>query len=493
MTRPDLSPSDRTGGRWQLQFDALGGWGISLVVHTMLLLLLALVVLPIVPAEQERILTVSTVENDSEPVVDVVEIQPQEIIEGSTSIAAEAVDAVNLAETPSPVTVNVDRKSLSLPPSLAELLGPEVDRQSDFAGRSEAARAALVRGFGGTTASEAAVTSGLRWLAEHQNADGSWNFAHSREECQEDCTGDGLLDNRPVAATSMALLCFLGAGHTHEEGKYRRVVRDGVRYLMRRREFSEYGIDFRNGAGTSAMYSHGLATIALCEAYGLSGDALLKRPAQLAVNFIVNAQDPAIGGWRYQFRPPDAVGDTSVVGWQVMALASARIAGLDVPRKSRQRAMRFLDSVQLEDGVYYGYVKPQRKASTTAIGLLCRLYLGWATDRPAVHRGVEFLAGRGPDRNNMYYNYYATQVLHHTGGEAWVRWNESMRAWLVRTQERDGHAAGSWRIRNGTGSLRDPHAKTGGRLYITCLAILTLEVYYRHLPLYQRQSVQAEM
>ncbi|MFG0294566.1 MAG: prenyltransferase/squalene oxidase repeat-containing protein [Maioricimonas sp. JB045] len=491
MTRPNLSSTEPSGGWWQKRIDALGGWGISLVVHGVLLLLLALVILPVVPEEKELILTSLTVENESEVIVEPIEIQPEEIIEGTTGVAAESVAAVNVAETPAPVTIDVDERSLSLPLDLEELLGPEVANRSDFAGRSEAARAALVKAFGGTTASEAAVTSGLRWLAEHQNADGSWNFAHRREACGDSCPGEGRLRNHPVAATSLALLCYLGAGHTHQEGRYQEVVGNGLRYLLDHAEPSQYGVDYRDGKGNPGMYSHGLATIVLCEAYGLSRDGRLKRPAQLAVNFIVNAQHPSTGGWRYDFRPDDGVGDTSVVGWQVMALASARIAGLDVPRKTRKMAGWFLDSVELENGAFYGYVKPQRKVSTTAIGLLCRLYLGWSTERPAVRRGVQFLASRGPDRSNMYYNYYATQVLHHVGGQEWKDWNESMREWLVAAQEKNGHAAGSWATTNENGSARDPHVGAGGRLYVTCLAILTLEVYYRHLPLFQRQSVQA--
>ena len=82
----------------------------------------------------------------------------------------------------------------------------------------------------------------------------------------------------------------------------------------------------------------------------------------------------------------------------------------------------------------------------------------------------------------MYYNYYATQVLHHWGGPEWDRWNSVMREHLIRTQIRDGHATGSW-------DIADRHGYVGGRVYMTTLALLTLEVYYRHLPLYQRDRI----
>ena len=68
------------------------------------------------------------------------------------------------------------------------------------------------------------------------------------------------------------------------------------------------------------MYAQGLATIALCEGYGLSGDKALKEPAQKAIDFIVKAQDPDKGG----AYTPRQDSDTSVTGWQVMALKSGR-------------------------------------------------------------------------------------------------------------------------------------------------------------------------
>jgi hypothetical protein len=168
-----------------------------------------------------------------------------------------------------------------------------------------------------------------------------------------------------------------------------------------------------------------------------------------------------------------------------MALTSGRMARLNVPMRPLIRADHFLDTVMLEDGAYYGYMRGEKKPSTTAIGLLCRMYRGWGVDQPALKVGVNFLSKIGPSHDNMYYNYYATQVLHHWGGDEWKRWNSSMRDWLIETQHHGGHSDGSW-------PPLDPHARQGGRLYVTCLAILTLEVYYRHLPLYQNHSVQSQ-
>jgi hypothetical protein len=229
------------------------------------------------------------------------------------------------------------------------------------------------------------------------------------------------------------------------------------------------------------MYSHGLAAIALTEAYAMTRDRGLYGPAQQALNFICYAQDPVGGGWRYQ---PRQAGDTSVVGWQLMALKSGHMAYLRVPPITIQRASRFLDSVQANNGANYGYTHPGEGPGTTAIGLLCRMYLGWPKDHPALERGVRWLVERGPSKTDMYYNYYATQVLRHMEGDLWKKWNNEIRDWLVNTQVREGHERGSWWVNGGH------QTDKGGRLYVTCMATMILEVYYRHMPIYRKQSIE---
>jgi hypothetical protein len=231
------------------------------------------------------------------------------------------------------------------------------------------------------------------------------------------------------------------------------------------------------------MYGHGLASIALCEAYGMTKDTGLAEPAQLAVNFIVYAQDEVGGGWRYT---PKQAGDTSVLGWQLMALKSAHMAYLNVPPKTIKGAVNFLNSVQGESGATYGYVNPGKGPATTAIGLLCRMYLGWKHDEPALGRGIEMLSAHGPSPNNMYFNYYATQVMHHYEGEEWTKWNAKMRDFLVNSQSRQGHERGSWYLGG------DHSSEAGGRLYTTAMCAMTLEVYYRHLPIYRKDSTMED-
>ena len=161
----------------------------------------------------------------------------------------------------------------------------------------------------------------------------------------------------------------------------------------------------------------------------------------------------------------------------MMALKSAVHAEIPVSPNAVRGANLFLDQVQAENG-FYGYQSAQdAKPSTTAIGLVCRMLSGVSREEPRLKMAVEALSAAGPDPGNMYYNYYATQVMLHYGGETWDKWNSVMREHLVSTQQSEGHVAGSWNI-------SDAHGGAAGRLYMTCLCTMTLEVYYRHLPLY---------
>ena len=347
--------------------------------------------------------------------------------------------------------------------------------KGDFGGRSEAGRRAAVKKYGGTVESEKSVNLGLTWLQKIQRADGSWSFGDVG-----DAGSPGSMQTTDVGATSLALLCMLGGGNTRQTpGQYQETVTKGLAWLMKSGIRSPAGADMRGShQGNSGMYVQGLATICLSEAAALEPkDRELRRIALEAVRFIERSQG-SDGGWKYE--PRQVPGDTSVVGWQVMALQSARAGGISVSPDTFSDARKFLNFVQAEDGVYYGYETPETgRPTTTAVGLLCRMYMGWKREKPQLQKGVEFLSNLGPSNEDIYYNYYATQVLHHWDGELWDKWNEQMREQLVGTQIKEGPGAGSW-------DTTDPHRDAGGRIYQTTLSLLTLEVYYRHLPIYRR-------
>jgi hypothetical protein len=354
---------------------------------------------------------------------------------------------------------------------------------SGFAGRGAAAAGKFnVAKEGGTTASEKAVALALKWISEHQNRDGSWNFNHQNGgSCNRQCAEPGDLQDCTTGATGMALLPLLGAGQTHREGKYKQNVERGLYYLVNRMKVKDNTGNLAEGGGN--MYAHGIAAIVLTEAYGMTRDKALMAPAQLSLNYIMYAQDPLGGGWRYSARQP---GDTSAVGWQLMALKSGHMAYLNVNPNTIRGAMKFLDSVQADGGATYGYTDPGAGPATSAVGLISRMYLGWKRDNAALGRGVEGLSRRGPTANAMYYNYYATQVMRQYGGEHWEKWNNKMRDMMVESQDQKGHQTGSWFMRG------DHGAEKGGRLYCTSLATMILEVYYRHLPIYKAQAAEED-
>lgn len=348
-----------------------------------------------------------------------------------------------------------------------------------FYGRSGATREYALREGGGTGESEAAVARGLMWIARNQSPDGHWAI-------------DGAFKDKgtpnDVAGTAFGLLPLLAGGKAHKllkgqkasENPYDKTVMRGLEFLKRRQ-------DPRKGDFGGGMYAHGLATIAMCEAYGMTQDPNLRPYAQKAVNFIVFAQHPSNGGWRYA---PGQEGDTSVTGWQVMALKSAQMAGLVVPSQTMQKAIYFLNSCMDPNNKGYGYTGVGSTATMSAVGLLCRQYLqAWGPQKLEMIEGVKNHIRPGQPnpkalQKNVYFYYYATQVMHHYGGEAWKEWNKGMREGLIATQDRnkDTPNYGSWN------SQGDPHGGAGGRLMVTSLNLLTLEVYYRYLPLYYRDA-----
>lgn len=451
---------------------------ISILMHVMLGLLFAAWLMP--ANVQEDLLTLLGV--PLEPVDDSIRpealaeiVQPdslQDLRVDSTmqQMLAELDNGVHRMQMESP-----EMRDITLPlEDLTEV--PEIPFiKGEFGGRSEAGRQAAVRKYGGTAESERAVNFGLTWLQKIQQPDGSWNFAEVGEAGQR-----GSLQATTMGATSMAMLTFLGGGHTHRsKGQFRETVNKGLAYMLSKAEQTSSGIDLRGTAqGNAGMYVQGLATICLCEASAMEpGDRILRRAATGAIKFIEKAQDHQGGGWRYK---PNEPGDTSVTGWQIMALQSAKTCRISVDGDTIRGARDYLKSASVNNGSMYSYMARGGATDTmTAVGLLCQMYLGWQRDRPELKAGVEHLSKVGPSRENIYYNYYASQVLHHWDGELWDQWNQRMRNQLVSTQVQDGPGAGSWNV-------TDPHGDSGGRIYQTALSIMTLEIYYRHLPIYRR-------
>jgi len=367
-------------------------------------------------------------------------------------------------------------------PTLAIASEPP-DLLASFSLRPPEVRKELVKAMGGTEASEAAVERGLAWLVAHQGPAGNWSFDDLH--CQGhrcDAPGNARVD---AGATGLALMALLGAGHSPAKGTHSAAVRRGVDWLVAHQR-PDGGLAEPGG---SQMYGHALAAIPLCEALGLTAEPALREPAARAVRFIVEAQDPATGGWRYQ---PRGGGDTSVFGWQLMALKSAEMAGLPVPAGTYPLATRWLDSVASGPQRHLYAYQPhgEVRISMTAEALLCRQYLGAARRDGSMAAGGLYLRSNLPrwEARHTYSWYYATQVMYHLQGEDWAAWNGKLRDMLVDAQVKDGPAAGSWHPQR---PAPDKWGDQGGRLYETAMSLLILEVYYRHLPLYQQLSAGA--
>ncbi len=477
-------------------------WAISTIVHVVLLLAMALVVSRPPRVETPRVILAAA----SQPDEDFGELEadppdletPEESIEiGSPlevgdpvaspdmTVADPVAVAAPAAEAdPEPLEVEPGDFAGQMPVAsdlLADLGGAAgtPGMAGGFGGRSESGRLAATAGGGKDT--EAAVDRALDWFLRHQLPDGGWSFdLESCPSCRGSCTHSGRSRAADrCAATGLALLPFLGRGYTHRVGPYRAQVERGIAFLADL-VVKGNGQAYRRGG---SMYSQGVATIALCECYAMSRDGSLAPVAQAALDFIMRAQDPVGGGWRYE---PGEPGSSTATGWQIMALKSGGMAALRVDPRTLRRAGEFLDSVEVDGGARYGYLDDSRpRPGRSAVCLLSRMYLGRGKDHAGLQEGVAYLAKGGPSRD-LYHDYYATQVMHHMEGEAWRAWNADMKPLLLETQAQEGHERGSW-FTGVDGGQAGPD--TAGRLYLTSLATMILEVYYRHLPIYRGQSV----
>jgi len=341
--------------------------------------------------------------------------------------------------------------------------------------------------FSATQATERAVAAALKWLARHQSPDGAWNLKEYSSRCSDKtCTGPGKEECK-IAATSLALLPFLAAGQTHQmKGPHQEPLSKAMRWLLQQQKADG---DFRRASGEmpngndATMYTHGLATIALCQAYSMTGDKQVGEAAQKAVQFLESAQDQTTGGWRCN---PNDRDDTSASGLQITALRSAQLAKLKVKPETLQRAAKWLQAVSNHDRLGEFSYSPDAKPDPcmTAVGLLSSLYLGAKSTDPHIEAGTQYLMKQLPDvqRRNVYCWYYSTAAVQKYGGPAWGDWNRVLRRLLVESQVQEGCAAGSWDPDKPT---KDAWGDLGGRIFVTSLSTLSLEVYYCFLPLYK--------
>jgi hypothetical protein len=350
--------------------------------------------------------------------------------------------------------------ALRLPPAEGPPSGPV----EDFAQRSPEVRADVLEKMGGTPETERAVALALAWFQRHQGPDGSWSGRHFDDRCGQ-CRDASEFD-ADAAMTGMTLLCYLGAGHTHKsEGPYRELVRRALAWLVARE--TEQG-DLRRG---ETMYSQTIATVALCEAYAMTRDPWLEGPARRAAAFVAAGARTRAGG------SADA-GDTSVLGWRIMAIKSAQRCGFPVQPAAFDATKSWLSQIAGNSGRYAYKRGDAPNAAATAEAMFVQQLLGRSRAETQMQESARFILDTPPSWRNgapTYYWYYATLALFQQQGEAWQEWNQALAKELLDNQQRQGAAAGSW-------DPQDRWSRMGGRIYQTAVCTLSLEVYYRYKP-----------
>jgi len=498
LPRPPQPPP--AGLRAQLR--RLPWFVISAVLHAALLALLALIIIRKPPRQDETagVFQVAFYHGERENLEALPRERPNE---PEVEERRSEVQPIPLPEVPRPSPPAITNTAPQAPDSettvkatpVLSVPGKGQPQRSLFAARSPEARARAVRQWGGTPASERAVDAGLEWLARHQEEEtGRWS------------DGDPQLKLAP-GLTGLALLAFLGKGHSHTQpGPFRENIQRAIAYLLSVQtpdgRFGEPYLRAGQKANTYLMYHQAIATMALAEAYAVSADSALREPVRRAVAFIERAQQDA-GGWDYGDLRTGR-NDTSVTGWQLMALKSAHAAGFQVNWQTLFGAMRHLDLYTSASGqVAYANRQPgawRRGPAMIAVGLLSYQLLGWPSRAPLLVKMADALLREPPDwkkinRNDprdlptflhtFYYWYYATLALFNMGGRWWEEWNPKVRDTLVAHQRLEGDRRGSW------DPPEDGFDSVGGRTYCTALNVLTLEVYYRYLPFYRAETFEA--
>ena len=351
----------------------------------------------------------------------------------------------------------------ALTPLLPLALPGESTSPEAFFQRSVEQRQKFVEAMGGSKESEQAVARALAYLARQQEKDGHWQYDPQQK-------GSGRRGKNDIAITALASLCFLAADHTSTKpGPYQQVVKKGVDYICARQKPDG---DLRFGGD---MYAHAIATLAVAEAAAMTADPYYRAAAIKAGVFIMKAQNRQTGGWRYD---PGDPGDTSVLGWQAMALHSLERGGVHVPAETKRLALKWLDHVSRSRyRMLAGYQNSSHTLRMTAEAVSSRIFLGQPLSDAHMKEACDYVRFTTPPdskKADYYYWYYGSLALMQMQNDAWAKWNQQMQETLRRLQQTDG----SWNEK------LSKYGPRGGRIYATALATLTLEVYYRYLPMY---------
>jgi hypothetical protein len=474
-------------------------YGISVLVHVAILLILATIVIagPAAVQEAKIMVTKANLPKPYDREKDkALEPEPEIPIPEETKDPRVKLDDSPVCEVPQGEPDNPTDKNLESD-SLTDVAGVGATGAAGAWGNPRALRRdAFIGGGGGSPGYETCPRAALMWLQDHQARAGNWDSDGWQDSCKHGgCKGpksgcENGSSGVDVGLTSLALLAYTGYGASHRHGEFKHTVNKARRWLLRSQR-SDGSVGFVEGGVHGGMYNHAIATMALAELYAVTRDFTLKRPAQKAVDFCLKAQNSNLG-WRYQVK--GGRNDTSVTGWMVLALKAAKVAGLSVPAEAFAGAKRWFDRATTSRGEA-GYITPGGGSSMlnendgkfdplpvmTSVSVVCRVFTGERTTSEAVRKGSKILAADlpswAPRKMNYYYWYYGTYAMYQVDGPRWKSWEKAMLSALVPNQRSGGCEDGSW----------DPvgeWCRAGGRVYATAINCLTLEIHYR----YKRQA-----
>jgi hypothetical protein len=486
---------------FQRRVGALPWWVISATVHTVIFLLATLLTVSLPAPKQDEVTIMSDVVKKKPPEYE--KMEKREIFKSTQEVKAEnqidkpmvvheqteVTDQFQTANDMDTQTARGNEEAISdIPLGGTGVVGSMGVGGGGMAGcfgyRDGGGKRKAVARFGGSAKTESAVEAALRWLKRHQQKEGYWAVWP-----KDNAPPKTAVNAYSKALTGFALLAFLGAGHTEKAGMFRDNVRRAQRWLIQVQKKSK-----TKGSWDRNMYTQGICALAMAEAYGMTKSPELRESAQSAIDVILKSQGP-YEGWNYTAKRAAGRNDTSVTGWNLMALKSAKIAGLKVDNTGFQGTMRWLDlATRPKDGrcAYSGTVARARKGGGSmamcAAGVLMRQFMGVQRGDPILRAGAKTMDRYPPvwDKGvNLYYWYYGTLCMFQMGGEHWKTWNTAMKKSLLDNQRKggplDGSANdvdGSWDPVGGGGVAR------AGRVMSTTLGALSLEVYYRYLPMY---------
>jgi len=316
------------------------------------------------------------------------------------------------------------------------------------------------------------IDRALAYLAGSQDREGAWNA--------------GQIAGRNPAITALAVMAFMSAGHIPGEGKYGEVVQKGIDFVLR----AQGPNGLIASAGHFEMYQHGICTLMLAEAVGMTEGKRadeVKSRLERAVRIVLKAQRKGgdhKGGWRYRVAGSD--GDISVTGWQLMALRAAKNVGCDVPPAAIADAVEFINKCHDPYSGGYRYLPGGNlTVACTGTSVLALELVGKEYHRsPTSLKAGAYLLKSPLSRSNPHYYYgiyYCSQAMFQLGDNYWTTFRTRLHDQLLNNQ----NAGGSW-----SGIISDD--LTFGRNYCTSMAVLALTVEYRFLPIYQRDEQHNE-